>query len=200
MGEMAGSRKDITSGHVEQVLGLFGRGNGKQVCLPCGVAAERTGQAVELFFPGREEEPGEEKERICQALAVPGETLCANGMQFQAEVFVFDGNFEKIPQKRYTKWFDYDKIKNTVWLRNRQAGDFLQSDKNGGHKKLKRYLMDEKIPAEERDQILLLAEESHVLWVVGYRISEAYKISPGTKRVLCVRCVKESELCIQKKR
>ena len=65
---------------------------------------------------------------------------------------------------------------------------------------MKRYLMDEKIPAEERDQILLLAEESHVLWVVGYRISEAYKISPGTKRVLCVRCVKESELCIQKKR
>ena len=200
IGEMAGGRKDITSGHVEQVLGLFGRRNGKQVCLPCGVAAERTRQAVELFFPGREEDPGEEKERICQALAVPGETLCANGMQFRAEVFVFDGNFEKIPQKRYTKWFDYDKIKNTVWLRNRQAGDFLQSDKNGGHKKLKRYLMDEKIPAEERDQILLLAEESHVLWVVGYRISEAYKISPGTKRVLCVRCVKESELCIQKKR
>ena len=105
------------------------------------------------------------------------------------KVMDFDGNFEKIPEKRYTKWFDYDKIKNTVWLRTRRPGDYLQSDREGGHKKLKRYFIDEKIPAKDRDQILLLTEESHVLWVIGHRISEAYKVDRGTKRVLCVQCV-----------
>ena len=56
-------------------------------------------------------------------------------------------------------------------------------DGRGRHKSLRRFFIDEKIPADRRDRILLLAEGSHILWVVGYRISEAYKISDSTSRV-----------------
>ena len=48
-------------------------------------------------------------------------------------------------------------------------------------------MIDEKIPREERDSIQLLADGSHILWIVGYRISEYYKIGPDTVRVLEVR-------------
>ena len=37
-----------------------------------------------------------------------------NGLEITAELLPFDGNFQQIPEKTYTKWFDYDKIKNTV--------------------------------------------------------------------------------------
>ena len=57
----------------------------------------------------------------------------------------------------------------------------------GGHKKLKSYFIDEKVPREQRDSIPLLADGQHILWVTGYRISEAYKITEDTRNVLKVQ-------------
>ena len=48
-------------------------------------------------------------------------------------------------------------------------------------------MFDEKIPREKRDSVLLLADGSHILWIVGYRISEYYKVGPDTVRVMEVR-------------
>ena len=94
---------------------------------------------------------------------------------------------EEIPKKLYTKWFDCDKIKGTMRLRTRQEQDFLVIDAQGRRKKLKKYFIDEKIPQEKRDQILLLAEDNHILWVIGYRISEDVKVTEYTERILEIR-------------
>ncbi len=91
----------------------------------------------------------------------------------------------EIPKNQYTKWFDYDRIKGTLSVRTRQSGDYLTLA-GGGHKSLNRYMIDEKIPLGERDTILLLAEGHHILWVVGYRISEYYKITEETQMILQV--------------
>ena len=91
----------------------------------------------------------------------------------------------EIPKKEYTKWFDYDKIKDTLSVRHRRPGDFMTLP-GGGRKTLKRFLIDEKVPRERRDEIWVLAEGSHVLWVVGYRISEYYKIVEETHTILQV--------------
>jgi tRNA(Ile)-lysidine synthase len=37
---------------------------------------------------------------------------------------------------------------------------------------------------------MLLADDSHIIWVVGYRISEHYKVTENTKRILQVQLVK----------
>lgn len=86
----------------------------------------------------------------------------------------------------YTKCFDYDKIKNAVQLRTRQEGDYLQIDANGGTKKLKSLFIDNKVPQSDRCHIPLLADGSHIMWVFGSRISEAYKINENTKTMLIV--------------
>ena len=90
----------------------------------------------------------------------------------------------KIPQKMYTKWVDCDKIQDTVAIRHRLPGDYLIVDNMGSRKKLKDYFINEKIPREDRDDILLVADGSHIIWVVGYRISEFYKINDDTKNIL----------------
>ena len=84
------------------------------------------------------------------------------------------------------KWFDYDKIENTLKLRTRKPGDYLQIDSQGGRKKLKDYFIDLKIPKNERDRLLLVADGNHIIWIMGFgnRISEKYKISDNTKRIL----------------
>lgn len=53
-----------------------------------------------------------------------------------------------------------------------------------GRKSLHRFMIDEHIPAEKRGRIPVVADGNHVLWVVGYRISEYYKLSGSTRRVL----------------
>ena len=89
----------------------------------------------------------------------------------------------EIPKNQYTKWFDYDRIKGTLSLRHRQPGDYLTLP-SGGRKTLKSWMIDEKIPRQEREQIWLLAEEKHILWIVGHRISAYYKITEQTKTIL----------------
>ena len=44
--------------------------------------------------------------------------------------------------------------------------------------------IDEKIPRENRDELFLIADGSHIVWVIGIRISEAYKINKSTKTIL----------------
>jgi tRNA(Ile)-lysidine synthase len=95
-------------------------------------------------------------------------------------------NQGEIPKNLYTKWFDYDKIKDTLSVRYRLPGDYITL-KGGGRKSLKSLFIDEKIPREERSHIPLLAEGSHVLWVIGGRISEYYKVTEETERILKVQ-------------
>ena len=67
-------------------------------------------------------------------------------------------------------------------MRTRRPGDYISAA--GGRKKLQDYFIDEKIPRPERDRIPLLADGPHVLWIIGYRLSDACKIGEETKQVL----------------
>jgi tRNA(Ile)-lysidine synthetase-like protein len=100
--------------------------------------------------------------------------LLENDPQLQKEI---------IEEKKYTKWFSYDTITNDVCFRKRRTGDYLVINDAGGRKKLKDYLIDCKIPRDKRDDLWLLASGSHVLWIVGYRISSDAKVNQNTKKV-----------------
>ncbi len=164
---MTGSAKDITSAHVEQICMLADGRTGRTVSLPYGLRALRE---YDMLWLERDRE--------------------AANNDFAEENFSFSHfpykKNQEIPQKKYTKWFDYDKIKSALSVRTRQAGDYITL-KDGGHKTVKSFMIDEKIPRQQRDKILLLTEGNHVLWIVGYRISEYYKITDETKEILQVQ-------------
>lgn len=96
---------------------------------------------------------------------------------------------QEIPQKNYTKYFDYDRINSdSLCLRTRNEGDRIAFSA-GKSKSLRRYFIDEKVPVKERENNLLLADGPDILWVIGYRIGAAYKVSGNTERVLEARYV-----------
>lgn len=107
----------------------------------------------------------------------------------EMKILDFGGEIPKILKKKYTKWMNYDKIKTNLQIRKRAAGDYLVIDEKGHKKKLKEYFIEEKIPSGQRDTIWLLAEDSHVFWVVGGRISADCRIEKNTKRILEVRII-----------
>lgn len=91
---------------------------------------------------------------------------------------------EAIPKTPYTKWFDYDIIENSVTIRTRRPGDYLVIGRDGATQKLNRYFINEKIPSRERDRILLAADGSRIMWVIGYRRGQGYEVTGQTKKIL----------------
>ncbi len=172
--------KDMSASHYEALQGWAGMQVGKVLQLPHKICARREYGGV-LFYREGGYGYAQTKESFCMPLQIPG-TVSGGGMQFRCRIF--KNFFQQIPQKTYTKWLDYDKIKNTVVMRNRQPGDYLVVNASGGKKKLKDYLIDCKVPREKRGQIILAAQGQEILWAVGLRLSEAYKVGPDTREVL----------------
>jgi len=83
-----------------------------------------------------------------------------------------------------TKYFDYDKIEWPIILRTRRENDIFYPLGLGGKKKLKKYFIDKKIPQEERDRIPLVCDSNNIIWIIGYDISDIFKITNKTQRVL----------------
>ena len=192
--ELSPMHKDITATHVEDILSLFTQEGNRSIHLPYGIRGSR--QYEKVFLERKQEELGS---RQWEPLIIELDTLS------QEEVMLFPGqgeklllqvisvdkegiNYKDIPQNQYTKWFDYDKIRECLMFRTRRTGDFLciKGEEALQHKKLKDYMITEKIPKQYRDELPLLAEGSHVLWLTGYRISEYYKVEEDTKRILQV--------------
>ena len=61
----------------------------------------------------------------------------------------------------------------------------------GKRKTVKSFMIDQKIPCEYRDQILLVADGSHVLWIVGFRTSEGCRVTEDTKYILQIKMIRE---------
>ncbi|MFR8536424.1 MAG: hypothetical protein ACLVD1_07980 [Lacrimispora saccharolytica] len=91
----------------------------------------------------------------------------------------------EIPKNQYTKWFDCGRIKGMPVVRNRQSGDYITLA-DGRTKTVRRFMIDERFPGRSGIPCCL-ADGSHILWIVGYRISEYYKVGPDTVRVMEVR-------------
>lgn len=87
-----------------------------------------------------------------------------------------------------------------IWkLRNRKNGDMF-TPFGGGSKKLKDYLIDQKVPRDERDEMLFLCEGNQVLWAVGLQLGKALRVQPGSSRVLRLEVARDqrAELCGKK--
>ncbi|MBD5464652.1 MAG: tRNA lysidine(34) synthetase TilS [Lachnospiraceae bacterium] len=194
--ELAQANKDLEKVHVDKILKLCQMPVGKRISLPYGITAIRGYKEIFLEKNGQKKEKKDEIEAVPVCFLPPkeGEILeihLGNGAVLTAKVIscenfmaaYCEGKKGEVPKKAYTKWFDCDKIKGCLTIRFRKTGDYFYL--NGtDKKKLKSFFIDEKVPQENRDSIYLLSENSHVLWIMGYRISHYYKIEENTSHIL----------------
>lgn len=177
IGDVAGKKKDITRKHVMSVVGLLYQETGKQVELPYGIRARRSYD--NLIISDKPDNIEDYSYRVDPegCYDIPGHGC----IKFK----IMDYNQDvEISKKIYTKMLDYDKIKDTLYLRTPQDGDYIVIDSGGSTKKLTRVFIDNKVDRQLRGSWPVLACGNQLIWVVGLRFSEAYKIDEGTKRVL----------------
>ena len=183
--EISGKQKDFTRIHIEAVQELWNRKVGARRDLPYGMQAIRTYDGIYLERKAEKCETRDSEKNAGIQINVHSEgTESFQIGELTLTVSRIARDFGEIPEKKYTKWFDYDRIKQTLVIRHRQPGDRICLFDGGGSKKLKDYLIDRKIPAQKRDQLWLLADGSDILWIIGDRISAAYKVTAESQRIL----------------
>jgi len=81
---------------------------------------------------------------------------------------------------------DWEKLKSPFRLRSRRRGDKFKPLGMKGTKSLADFLIDAKVPHHLRDEVPILTSKDRIAWVVGYRISDRFKVTLNTKKVLKV--------------
>jgi len=176
------SLRRIDRGHIQSVcrLACSDRPQGT-LDLPNGLMVKRIYDRL-LFTAGLEEKPndfhyllhGPGTFRLDQI----GRTISLVEMERGVDL-----NLEDSP---WTVYLDADKVRYPLVTRNFRPGDRFVPLGMSGHKKIKDFFMDLKIPSEARAAIPILISKETPVWVCGYRMDERFKVTRDTKKILKV--------------
>ncbi len=110
----------------------------------------------------------------------------SNPMKLSFEAKKMTKSF-KIPDDPDIACLDLDKLEFPLTIRRWHHGDRFIPLGMGGTKKLSDFLTDNKISLTDKEGTWVLLSENNIVWVIGKRIDERFKIHPKTKKVYFVR-------------
>ena len=180
VGDFLPQKKDFTSVHIEEIRKLIEKEGCKEICLPQNTRIRKEYDYLIL-------EKKKERSAVREEIFLEEGTFILDEERVLEIKILKKEDFFSIEENQYTKYLDYGKIYNRLSLRSRQTGDYIVINDKGQKKKLKEYMIEEKIPKDQRQLVPVIAEGSHILWIVGYRISAYYKISEETEKILQIK-------------
>ena len=92
-----------------------------------------------------------------------------------------------------TVFLDLKKLEFPLKLRKWEEGDRFQPLGMHHKKKLSDFMIDEKIPLNLKKQALVLTSAQDIVWVVGHRIDDRYKITEQTTNVYKICNIKKND-------
>lgn len=83
-----------------------------------------------------------------------------------------------------TAYIDFDKLDFPLLIRKWHRGDFFCPMGMSKRKKLSDFFTDQKFSLIEKEKQWLICSGKNIVWIIGHRIDDRYKITTATKRVL----------------
>lgn len=197
--KVKGDLKGLESGHVEDISALAFRGRtGTSIQLPEGIRAGVSYSFLNIYSDKSEHE----KVYFDMPLTIPGFTNI-NEARLSVEASFVDKAFKvdkyyNMGYNSLVQFFDYDMLDRGINIRNRRNGDIFSPYGSGGTKKLKEYFIDKKIPRDAREKIPLVACGNEVVWIIGYRTSDKFKVTDNTKSVLKLEITEEKDTSLER--
>ena len=90
-----------------------------------------------------------------------------------------------------TIFVDEDKLEFPLTIRKWEEGDVFYPFGMKGKKKLSKYFKDEKFSLIEKSKIWLLCSNNHIVWVIGKRQDDRFKITKQTTKILQINFTSE---------
>jgi len=176
-----------SAAHVEAVLAVV-RGERRAVELPGGVEVTRAGGRL---HSRRIQVPEGQPDAPRIAVALPG---TAEGFGMELTAWVERGVPVRWPDGRWTAVLDADLAGDRAVLRPAAPGERFVPLGLAGHKAVADALAEAGVPAHARPGHPILARpgtggadgdpDGCPIWVLGYRIDDRVRVSPGTRRFL----------------
>ncbi|MBI5789259.1 MAG: tRNA lysidine(34) synthetase TilS [Candidatus Schekmanbacteria bacterium] len=184
---LAGHLQAVSFIHIRQILDLVQKDAGEKIIhLPRNIYVIKQYETLEIRQSRPQSAPGGNE----YALSVPGISELGDlGLKIEAQIAAVGELAPNFTHKTTPKlcYLDYDQIKEPLLIRTRCLGDRFQPLGMDQDKKLKNFLIDSKVPQSQRDGMPLLVSGGEIVWVIGFRISEKYKVTADSKRILCLK-------------
>ncbi len=87
-------------------------------------------------------------------------------------------------------YVDKNKLSFPLTLRHWKEGDYFQPFGMTGKKKLSKYFKDEKLSLVEKERVWLLCSNDDIVWIIGRRADERFKVTSETKAILRIELLK----------
>ncbi|WP_026462865.1 tRNA lysidine(34) synthetase TilS [Adhaeribacter aquaticus] len=90
----------------------------------------------------------------------------------------------KIPRSRKIAALDAELLQFPLKVRTWKEGDWFVPLGMNGKKKISDFLIDEKIPANLKPKIKVITSDKSIVWIIGYRPDNRFKVTDKTNTVL----------------
>ena len=177
LSEVKGDAQGIKRVHVVDATRAVLNSSGTQLHLPEGlrVAVEQSSVLIHL-----EDDASTASALDASPLVIPGVTTVGVWRITTERIEILSNNCRPDEggqsHRGFVERFGRAVDVASLEARSRLPGDMLQPLGMAGTKKLKDFMIDEKIPNSQRDSVPLIVTSRGIAWVVGWRIAEWAKV------------------------
>jgi tRNA(Ile)-lysidine synthase len=174
--------RKVDHGHIESVY-MLARGRNPQgiLNLPNGLTVKRVYDDL-AFMAGNADKPVYFYYRLGGVGTYYLEEI---GRSITLVEMEGDVDFS-LSSSEWTAYLDAEKLQYPLILRTHRPGDRFVPLGMNGHKKIKNFFIDLKIPSEMRASTPILVSQDTPVWICGHRIDDRFKVTSGTRRILKV--------------
>lgn len=98
-----------------------------------------------------------------------------------------EANGYKIVEDANIGAFDLESLKFPLVVRNWRQGDYFTPLGMQGKKKVSDFLIDNKVPVNLKKDVRVLVSGEVIMWIIGQRISENFKVTESSRRIFEVK-------------
>ena len=176
--------------HIFQIIDLQSNGTGKHTILPNDVVAFNNYGDIHIYINSKNKNITPINTNIYKLNL--GETTLED-LGIKVTIKEISQAPKHLDSSENIKYFNGDKILKDITLRFRKNGDKFNPLGMLGYKKLKDIFIDMKIPQGERNKIPLICFDNDIGWIVGYKVSNSFKIDNKANKIIQIKVEREEK-------
>ena len=115
-----------------------------------------------------------------------GQERTDDPLEMTISLIDFSSDF-KIPNSPNFAVLDFDKLSFPLMIRRWRTGEYFKPLGMNGFKKLSDFFIDQKMSIPEKENTWILVSDNKVVWIIGKRIDDRFKLTTNTKKVLQIK-------------